>query len=177
MENIYEESAVKKELTGARNFKAAMIVASVLLLLCTLVCLLVSFGSHSSLWAFIVLIVLIAATVTTFCLRNRLFVEIDFAFYEDELECARIIHNSRRRVIQKVSVKSFEYLRRVSDPQFRYDLSRADKVHRAYVNGMENCVYVAYKDKTEKTNLLIMEITDGLIAKINRIAPATRMKT
>lgn len=176
MEGIYEESAVKNDLRPAKIFKALMITASALFLITLLPMLLLAFGPEASPLSFAIVFVLIAGTVTTFCLRNKLFFEIDFALCDDELDCAKVINNNRRRRIVKTSVKGFEFLRSVDDPSFDYDRKRADKKHYAVADPHGNYVYTMFKDKTGKTNMLIMEITDTLIAKINRIAPATVMK-
>ena len=172
MDNFREEVVVRHK-PGMYNaiyyLSWLLIVLSGLIALTQLMTLTQAFAGGFSVGAIIQVVVMLLFGGAAFLLwrnKDELRTEYEYSFTNGDLDVAKVLNNSRRKYLTSLPLKNVEARGEVTHQSFqRYVTMKDVKKHNWFLN-REAKLYYFYFTKTSVKHLLVLELSDEMVALV-----------
>ncbi len=171
MDNFREEVAVKHNQTVSMILYALAWIAMIALALVAVSHVYAILSGHLEASTIITTLVSAGLAVLLFMKKDELRVEYDYTFTNGELDVAKVMSNSRRKLMTSLKMKNVEAAGPVNDKGFVRFMNNKDvKKHNWFVNRTAP-LYYFYFVKNEVRHAIILELSPDMIALLKPYLP------
>lgn len=171
LDNFREEVAVKHNQTVNMILYVLAWIAMIALAITAISHVYAMLSGHLDIATILTVLISGGLTALLFFKKDELRVEYDYTFTNGELDVARILSNSRRRLMTTVKMKDIEAAGPVNDKGFVRFMNNKDvKKHNWFVNRTAP-LYYFYFVKNEVRHAIVLELSPDMVKMIKPYLP------